>query len=257
MTKVLIVGIDGFLGRSLFNRFSTNTSVEVFGSSRIKSSPLYLDLNVESNISFSEFDVVILLSSITSDKACHEQPDLAYQTNVTSTISLLEKCVGCGCYCIFLSSNSVFNGSKSFYSYQDPVSPRNKYAELKVHVERWISCYFPERISILRLTKVLPDSALPFFAKRWVDEINDFGFTEVIANHFLSPITEDKVFSALTQLVLSKKPGIFHLGSSIEYSYSDYAKNLIIQYDLPPQSFRFVFKGQSNVYNSLETNLSL
>ena len=123
----------------------------------------------------------------------------------------------------FISSNSVFNGSKSFYSIHDKVDPRSIYGELKVEVERWITASCPDDISILRLTKVIPDNSLPPFISRWIDEITLHGSTEVVENHFLSPISEYEVFSSIRRLLISGEMGLYHCGGAHELSYAQFA----------------------------------
>ena len=122
-------------------------------------------------------------------------------------------------------------------------------------VENWLNTNFPGNGSILRLTKVLPDCKLPFFAQRWADEITNNGSTDVITNHYLSPISEDQVFLALKSIVVSKQSGTFHCGGITEFTYAQYAENFSREYSLPINCFKFVQNGDVNVYNSLSTFL--
>ena len=87
--KVLIIGSDSFLGKSLYNKFDSDILFSVYGTSRNDPSKFFLDLNHPFTLDFTQFDVVIILASMTSIKDCQSQPEIAYQTNVLSTITLL------------------------------------------------------------------------------------------------------------------------------------------------------------------------
>lgn len=256
-TKLLIIGSDGFLGHSLLTRLTSDKSFIVYGTSRKESSKYFLDLNHSCSINFMEFDVVILLAGMTSPKDCLEQPELLYRTNVLSTISFIDICVRSGCFVTFLSTNSVFSGKESFCSIYDLVEPRSKYGEFKVNVESWVDKNYPNSVSILRLTKILPDNLLPPFVKRWIHEIDLYGFTEVCVNHYLSPITEDQVFYSLKLLSYSKQAGLFHCGGLDELSYSDYAKSAFKYNPSILNRLKFVMQGESMLFNSLRTFLPL
>ena len=55
-SKVLIIGADGFLGKSLYLNISNHNSFNVIGTSRKPDSEKYLDLNEVHQINFSEYE---------------------------------------------------------------------------------------------------------------------------------------------------------------------------------------------------------
>ena len=253
--KVLIIGADGFLGKSLYLNISNHNSFNVIGTSRKPHSEKYLDLNEVHQINFSEYEFVIFLAGMTSIEYCEKHPELSYQTNYLSTIRLIDECIYSGCFVIFVSTNSVFSGKKKFCKVGDDTDPKSKYGEYKVAVERWIVKKHPKNIAILRLTKVVGNTGVPHFVKRWINEIKEYGSTDVYTNHFFSPITEDEVFNAMLILMNTKKEGLFQCGGLREFSYADYARDFFKNDKHSLKCLKFIKKGEGINYNSLKTFL--
>ena len=160
---------------------------------------------------------------------------------------------------IFLSSNSVFDGSRSFYKYFDQTKPANEYGRFKVVVEN----YFQDiNFAVLRLTKVLTAGAT--FIKQWNNSLHNDEEITVFSNHFISPITLEQVGGgAVLQLIglnltQSLKFGrIFQLGSDIELSFFDFASDYF-RHNTKALGLINVIKDPkiiNNKYNSLQTYL--
>lgn len=254
--KVLLLGADGFLGKNIYLNLLNDDSFNVIGTSRKKiENKLYFDLNERHQINFTDYEIVIFLAGISSIQECEQFPELAHQTNYLSTIRIIDECVNSGCFVIFPSSNSVFNGKNNFYKVNDPKDPKSKYGEYKDAVERWVAEQHQKEVAILRMTKVIPDYGAPRFAQRWISEIKDNGETDVYINHFVSPITQNKVFNALMHLIQRKQGGIFQLGGKAEISYAEYAKNFFKNDEYSLNCLKFIKKGDGVIYNSLKTFL--
>ena len=253
--KILVLGSDGFLGNSLYLNLLDNGSFDVIGTSRKIQEKEFFDLNQRHEINFSEYDAVIFLAGMTSIQECEKFPELAYKTNYTSTIRTINECVNAGCFVIFLSTNCVFSGKKSFYNVNDHKDPSSIYGKCKDAVEKWVTERHPENVAILRLTKVVPLEGVPLFAQRWVSEIKENGHTDVYTNHFLSPVNEYEVFDALILLLMTKRKGIFQLGGQTELSYADYAKEYFMNDENSLRCLNFIEKGNGINFNSLKTVL--
>ena len=60
-SKVLIVGADSFLGKSLYIKLLNDSSFNVLGTSRKPDHGQYLDLNERHQINFTDYDIVIFV----------------------------------------------------------------------------------------------------------------------------------------------------------------------------------------------------
>ena len=253
--NVLIIGEDSLLGKALKANLKGEKQYNVFSTSRSINSELYLNLNDPHDIALEKFDVIIFLAGITNIDYCEQNKHLCFQTNVKSTIRLISEMVSKKCFVIFLSSNSVFDGTKSFYMPDDKKNPTTNYGIYKSIVEDWIIDHCSSKVSILRCTKILPDNSNPKFVDQWINEISIKGYSEAYTNHFFSPIYESEAVKAIKSLIHSMQGGIFHKGSEIECSYADYAKNFFSEKPDTLKKIRMIKKGNRDVYNSLQTSL--
>ena len=262
--KCLIIGVDSQIG-SYLNQYLKRMGYQLFGTTRRKSSLkkskklIYLDLSKDFFHNASEnFDVAIICAGITDINFCEKYVSISELINVENTVKTIQFLLAKKTQVIFLSSNSVFDGSRSFYKYSDQTNPVNEYGRLKIAVENYFQDF---NFFVLRLTKVLTEDLL--FIKKWSNSLQQD--EEIIAfnNHFISPITLEQVgeaiyhlisLSAIQSLGLGK---IFQLGSNLEFSYFDFANNYFKQ-NTRALSLIHGVKDPSvakNKYNSLQTYL--
>lgn len=222
--KVLVVGADSLIGGFLIKFLQSKNIYDCFGTTRKKYSKFkYLDLSYPLDFDFSGYSTVIMCASITNIRKCEDDKCHCFDINVTKTKSIIDKAVLSGCFVVFLSSNSVFNGKKAFCGVRDPIFPVSFYGFTKVMVEKYAMENYPNMCCILRMTKVLVSGNIPFL-QRWEREAEDFGFFRVFQDHFLSPITVEEAAEAILECILCKKGGIFQRGGADEISYLDFAK---------------------------------
>ena len=262
--KCLIVGVDSQIG-SYLNLHLKRIGYQLFGTTRRVNSLqkskkiIYLDLSKDSFHNSSEhFDVAIICAGITDINFCEKNASISHLINVENTIKTIEFLLHKKTQVIFLSSNSVFDGTRSFYRYFDQTKPVNEYGRFKVVVENYFQNF---NFSVLRLTKVLTVDAK--FIKIWNDSLLKDEKITAFKNHFISPITLEQVGEAVYQLIglnetQSLELGkIFQLGSNLELSYLDFANNYF-KNNTKALNLIYGIKDQNianNKYNSLQTYL--
>ena len=158
--SLLIVGIDSQIGEYLRANLAqqghivTGSSRRIVANERQQQDTIFIDLNLNSlELPNKHFDVAIICAGMNM-AMCKEYPVESERINVKNTIQLIDMLLGKGIHVIFLSSNSVFNGSKAFYKYTDGASPTSNYGMYKLQVEKFLQTK-EKNASILRLTKVL------------------------------------------------------------------------------------------------------
>lgn len=261
--KCLIIGVDSQIG-SYLNQYLKRMGYQLFGTTRRmdslkKSKKLsYLDLSKDFYHNSGEnFDIAIVCAGVTDISFCEKYISTSEIINVENTIKTIEFLLHKKTQVIFLSSNSVFDGSRSFYKYFDQTQPVNEYGRLKVVVEKYFQDF---NFFILRLTKVL--NADVTFIKKWNDSFQKGEKIIALKNHFISPITLEQVGQAIHQLIglnsmQSLKLGkVFQLGGNLELSYFDFANNYFKHNTKALNLIHGITDPEfNNKYNSLQTYL--
>ena len=258
--KVLIIGADSHLGIALKNRLSYK-KINVFGTTRrkrnINHNTYLLDLEkTDFEIPIQKYTSAIFCAATTNIAECEKDPHKHKKINVTNTLKLIEKLVANNIFVIYLSSNSVFNGEKEFYKYDEKTSPNNKYGKFKTEVEEYLINKLASKSCILRLTKVITKET-PFI-QNWNNEANQGKPIKTFINKFLSPVGIEDALDAIELLIKCKQSGIYQLGGRKEFSYTEYAKH--IYKDFPKvlaliSELVYLDSEKRFIHNSLSTNM--
>lgn len=256
--NVVILGSDSQIGAFLLKSLDKDL-FQVTGTSRrgqqnLQGKTIALDLCQTSDLrDLQKFDVAIFCAGLTDLKYCENFPKEARRVNVDSTIALIKELEKFGTRIVFLSSNSVFDGSKSFVDIYETPNPVSIYGKFKVEVENFLLTCVGSH-SILRLSKVLTSESK--FISRWNHEFEEGKMISVYKNHYLSPISLTKVKEAVEKLILGKSRGIYHLGAEYELSYYDFAVNHFRNNDKALKLLVGEFDlSVDNHFNSLKTFL--
>ncbi|BBM00333.1 SDR family oxidoreductase [Microbulbifer sp. GL-2] len=136
--KILITGASGLLGRSVFKQFSSNPDFSVTGAafSRVDEQLIRLDLSdsdaVKACLQEIEPDMVIHCAAERWPDRCADNPDTAWQLNVSSTELLAGHCSEISAQLVYISTDYVFDGSAAPYSADDTPNPVNFYGRSKL-----------------------------------------------------------------------------------------------------------------------------
>ena len=176
----------------------------------------------------------IIFAGISSHEACRKNFNEAWKINVEGTIKLIEKLNKREIKCLFLSSNAVFSNQTEFTGETDQRSPDSKYGKLKVEAEDLL---LKNPInSVLRITKVLDNESQ--IIKSWHQSLSKSIQIEVFKDLRVAPIRSTHVVNQINFWIRNNFNGIFHLSSSSDLTYYEFAcefanrnlydKNLII-----------------------------
>ena len=143
MMKIIILGANGFTGRRILKRLSTNHQVVACS--------LHPDILPEEGYHFETLDmldptatkallnrfhpdVIINASALSVVDYCEQHPEEALALNVTAVKYLAEYSQANGCRLIHLSTDFVFDGkAKESYTESETPNPVNYYGKTK----RW------------------------------------------------------------------------------------------------------------------------
>ncbi len=259
--KILIVGVDSEIGSNLARYIREKNSYKIVGTTRRKlnsqlTESLYqLDLaNLESNLPRQDFDTIVFCAGVTNQTTCNEEPEFSWQVNVDNTIEVVNRFYSPNTQVIFLSSCSVFDGTKPFCKHTDSPNPINNYGKQKVAVEEFLQKNLVN-YAILRLTKVISEETR--FIKNWRESAAQGEFIRAYANRLLSPVGVMDVCKVVETIIDTRSSGLFQLGGPIEQSYFEFAQSYF--QDEPSHRDLVVSVEDSNVirgvFNSLASNL--
>ena len=225
--KILIVGIDGSIGSSLFTRLPS-LGFEVYGTSRnhskLNTQVKFLDLeNPNLDLLENEFSAAIICASVTDIATCESDPIQSHKINVIGTIALIDLLKQFGCFIIFLSTNAVFDGEKAFATIEDVPNPITNYGYFKREVEIYLEESKFGTSAILRLTKLMTNDVR--FLIVWQELASNNQPIPAFINTMLSPIAIEDVVTSINTILGARESGIFQLGGLVEESYFDFAVN--------------------------------
>ncbi|XP_059312709.1 uncharacterized protein LOC132063943 isoform X1 [Lycium ferocissimum] len=157
--KILIVGGTGYLGQhlvqaiqdslpyalSLAFTYHTNPPPEKLLQAIPHVLPFHLDLRTGNGFdhisqNFGQPDVVVNCAALSVPRACEVDPTAAMAINVPSVlVKWLSSFSNGNTLLIHLSTDQVYEGTKSFYKEDDETLPVNVYGRSKVAAEQFIS----------------------------------------------------------------------------------------------------------------------
>ena len=147
MKKILVIGANGFAGRRILDKLSSNGECEVVGCSLhpdIQPGEKHTFVRVDMNdypaveVLFDHVcpDVVINCSALSVPDYCEQHREEAYAINVAAVENLAHCCEQQGSRFIHLSTDFVFDGkSDRLYTEEDMPAPLNYYGLTKYQGE--------------------------------------------------------------------------------------------------------------------------
>jgi len=218
MRSALIIGGDGTIGSALKAELH-HQGLEVHATSHsAKESSLTLDLAKPSDTwpILPKADAAYLCAAVTKLDTCEDAPELTARVNVLAMQELATRLMAQGTQVIFLSSNQVFDGTKSYRHADESTCPLNEYGRQKAMLEAWLQKNYPAA-AILRLTKVI--SARLSIVEKWETALKQGTAIEAFDDLIFAPLPLAHVLKGLMQLGQEKRSGIFQLSGTRDVSY--------------------------------------
>ena len=169
--------------------------------------------------------------------ACKNNAEESFQTNVTSTIKLIEKLDQMNYYILFCSTDSVYDGEKGNYEESDQTKPVNEYGKMKLQVEQYITEHCPNAC-VFRLSKMVGDvnSSRDTFCE-WKIMAKEKRDIYCIKGNYFSPVDVEDVVRCVEIACNKKMRGIYNVCGNRAYSRIDLC-----------QSFLHALRLETNVY---------
>ena len=242
MKKLLITGASGFLGWNLCHSalknwkvYGTylNHQVTIPGVNLFQTDLRKFEAIAEV-FKTIEPDAVIHTAAASKPNFCQTHPEESYAINVTASINIARLCNEYNIPCAFTSTDLVFDGTKSFYSESDPVSPICYYGEQKVIAEEKMRGINPA-IAICRMPLMfgLASSVASSFIQGTIGNLEAGKEVNLFTDEFRTPASATAASQGLLLAVEKEVSGILHLGGKERISRYDFGLLLAEIWQLP------------------------
>jgi dTDP-4-dehydrorhamnose reductase len=268
MNKIFFLGATGIIGKNFYKTFKKKYKIiPTYSNNKIKG---YQKFNI-TNDSLDYFikkhgipKVIILAISLSNhDKVAIDKKN-SNKINYKLIINLLRKIKKYhNIKIIFLSTQMVLNGKKSFSSEKIRPQPIITYGKQKLEVEKFIVKNFKNYL-ILRLAKVyghnLRDKSLiTNFIYKIKKKIRKF---ELADDQFFNPLYVEDLIKILDYSITGNINGIYHIGGPKRYSrfeilkktYSFLKKNKKLKIKLIPRKLN---SFDQNETHPLDTSFNI
>jgi len=220
--RVTLFGASGLLGQELARELSG----EQLTALSAKDADLRDHARVRDVIRDSRPDWVILSAAYTDVDGCESDRELAFAVNYEGAVNVARAAREAGSRLLFLSSDYVFDGSKSSpYQTTDVRNPTSVYGETKARAEERLIEILPD-VCIARTSwlfghggKCFPATILKLASTR--PEIS------VVNDQRGSPTFTRDLASALVQLCQASARGIIHVTNSGNCTWYDFAREIV------------------------------
>lgn len=228
--RFCIIGGDSAIGAALGESLRARGAVASSSTRRELVDPVTqfrLDLRSDlADFSIPECDVVVLAASMTRLAECRLDPETARRVNFDAQLRLAEQAVNRGAFVVFLSTNAVFDGTKTCVTPEEAPAPRTVYGRLKAEAETELLRLGGE-VAVVRLSKVI-GRHLPLFEK-WRRELLCGRTVNAFGDHVMAPIAMIKVIAGIERIGLQRASGIWHLGGREDIDYVEAARHLALR----------------------------
>ena len=228
--RIVIFGASGLLGQALTREWRGDS---VTGFS-VENADIRDQAQVRQVIEENRPDWIVLAAAYTDVDGCESNQQLAFAVNRDGAVSVAEAAKASGAKLLFLSSDYVFDGTKtSPYEANDVRNPQGVYARTKAEAEVRLLDVLPS-CCIVRTAwlfgmggKCFPDTILKLAANRPA--------LDVVSDQRGCPTYSIDLARAIIQLCHKGASGIVHVTNAGNCSWFEFAREIVKQSGLPTE----------------------
>lgn len=224
MRKVLITGVNGFVGQYLAEAL-VKKGYEVIGTGKAAcrvaidaSNFIYesLDFTDEKAVEkiFTQYQpaVIVHAGAISKPDECEQNKEHAFQVNVEGAKVLLAASAVYKAYFIYLSSDFVFSGKKEIYKEEDAGEPVNYYGQTKLLAEAEVIAY-PFNWTVVRTVLVYgkPIASRHNLLTNVANALQKGETLNIYNDQFRTPTYVEDLVSGIVSIIEQKATGVYHL----------------------------------------------
>lgn len=237
MDTLLVTGASGFLGRYLLSE--GRDSYEVVGTRY--NSPIEPDIATTVSVDLTnpplnelrkyDPEYIIHCAALADVDACEREPQRAHRLNVGITEHIAKFAAATDATLLVISTDAVFDGSRSFWNETDEPNPINIYGETKRAAER-VAQRIHSDVTVVRTNFFGWTPGSRNSLAEWM--LNTLAVGEELTgfqNVFFTPMYAGDVAERLLTLLQTDCPDIVHLAGSERVSKFRFAQTIATVFD--------------------------
>ncbi|MEP6735640.1 MAG: dTDP-4-dehydrorhamnose reductase [Chryseolinea sp.] len=254
--KILVTGSNGLLGQKLTDLLSDKPQIRLFATARGSSLlPItgydfsVLDISdkeqVDNVVAKHKPDVIINAAAMTQVDHCETDHDACYKANVVGVQNVIDACAANNIHLVHVSTDFIFDGTKSMLVESDQPNPVNYYGKSKLDGELLIqqsdisSCII-RTVLVYGITSDLSRSNIVV----WVKNSLEAGKTiKVVSDQHRTPTLAEDLASACFLAAEKRAQGIYHVSG----------KDFMSVYEIAVRSARF-FNLDSSLISPVDSS---
>ncbi|MEP9385694.1 dTDP-4-dehydrorhamnose reductase [Mesorhizobium sp. KR9-304] len=229
--RVLVIGRDGQVARSLADRAAAHAGIEVKLAGRPQ-----LDLlepgTVRASILAARPDVVVSAAAYTAVDQAEDEPDVAFAVNAAGARAVAQAAAEVDAAIIHLSTDYVFSGdAPGEYAESDATDPRNVYGLSKLEGEKAVAAANPRHV-ILRTAWVYSPYGRNF-VKTMLALAKERDRVRVVADQWGNPTSAADIAEGVLRIAQTvaadrqaSRHGIFNLAGQGATSWAGFARHV-------------------------------
>ncbi|MDP4221009.1 MAG: SDR family oxidoreductase [Bacteroidota bacterium] len=250
---VLITGAHGFLGQHVLRTFLDETHCDLIVTARdekllfddVADEPQVLAYQkldvterneVKEAIALYKPDVIVHCAGLVDVDRCEHDRELAWKTNVRSVEHIIEAARKTDARMVHISSDYVFDGTRTPYAENAVPSPLNYYGRTKLASENALRSSGVNHC-ILRgaFFYGVEVHRKPSFAINVIKALTRNETFEAFTDLYAPPTLVDDIALAVIRAVEYKKNGIYHIAGPEMISRYEFAKRIATAFHLNPE----------------------
>jgi dTDP-4-dehydrorhamnose reductase len=222
--KILVTGSNGLLGQKLTDLLSGKSQIKLIATARaasllptthIEFSPLDISnkAQVDSVVAKYKPDVVINAAAMTQVDPCETDRDACNSANIDGVRNVVEACAANNIHLIHVSTDFIFDGTKTMLDESDEPNPVNYYGRSKLEGEKLVqqsnvSWCIIRTVLVYGITADLSRSNIVV----WVKNNLEAGKTiKVVNDQFRTPTLAEDLAMACLLAAEKRAQGIYHV----------------------------------------------
>jgi dTDP-4-dehydrorhamnose reductase len=200
---------------------------------------------------------IIHTAALTQVDWCESHPEETWRSNVEASRTLAQIARQIGARMVYISTDSVFDGTRGYYSETDEPRPLNVYARSKLAGERAVLAELPDALIVRTVIygwNLQPKHSLAEWILSRLESGSEVqGFDDAV----FSPILVNDLGSLLLELVERRASGVCHVAASEACTKFEFACAVAETFGFDPAQVRRASLRSSAMTASRPLNTSL
>lgn len=224
MTKVMVTGCNGQLGRALKKLYDADAEYTYLGTDVGELD--ITDLNaVKAYVAEEKPDVIVNCAAATNVDGCEKDTDLAYRINAIGPRNLAIAASEYGAELVHISTDYVFSGetAEAPRNEFDPVGPKSAYGRTKLAGEEFVRA-FADKYYIIRTAWLYGEGKN--FVKTMLAIAENHDRVSVVDDQLGNPTSAMELARAIYKLIPTGAYGLYHGTCEGICSWADFAEEI-------------------------------